>query len=394
MLFGASLAGMIGNTGLLSVLPALGRSLHLPDLLIATATSLSAFLFALANPYWARRVDSIGAKRCILISLVVFVLTMLVNGLLLTAASLGWVSSLVAFAGFVICRAIYGWCGAGSAPASQVYMAAITTVAERTGAMSFLASAIALGTILGPALSPLFILPLVGLSGPLYVYGLVGLATLWFIASKLPELPRHAAALDAGQTVQPPAVHTRLKWRDPRIFAWLMCGLMSNQVQALLSQALTFYVIDLSGRAPAQAQSQVGLVLMTGAVASLIGQWGIIPRFRVSPKSLVVWGALLSAAGCIGVVLAHGMLMLAITFGVASMGFSLSRPGYMAGASLAVGAQEQAAAAGMVGSLNGYVYILGPIVGMLLYGVWHPLPFLISAVALLGSAAYAFRALQ
>ena len=40
-------------------------------------------------------------------------------------------------------------------------------------------------------------------------------------------------------------------------------------------------------------------------MASLIGQWGIIPRFRVSPKSLVVWGAVLSAVGCIGVVLAH-----------------------------------------------------------------------------------------
>jgi hypothetical protein len=47
------MATALGNTGLLSVLPAIGRSIGIPDFMIAGVFSLSALLWAFAAPAWA-----------------------------------------------------------------------------------------------------------------------------------------------------------------------------------------------------------------------------------------------------------------------------------------------------------------------------------------------------
>ncbi len=59
-----------------------------------------------------------------------------------------------------------------------------------------------------------------------------------------------------------------------------------------------------------------------------------------------------------------------ITIGVAlaSLGFGLFRPGFTAGASLAVSRIEQGQSAGIVASVNGAAYIVAPALGVWLYG--------------------------
>ena len=63
------------------------------------------------------------------------------------------------------------------------------------------------------------------------------------------------------------------------------------------------------------------------------------------------------------------MHALAVAFGVASVGFGFVRPGFTAGASLAVGPEEQGIVAGRVTSVNGMVFVLGPSLGIGLYAV-------------------------
>src|SRR3546814_7829149 len=60
----------------------------------------------------------------------------------------------------------------------------------------------------------------------------------------------------------------------------------------------------------------------------------------------------------------HGIV---IGFALASLGFGLFRPGFTAGASLAVPRRDQGSLAGMTASINGSAYIVSPAVGVLLY---------------------------
>jgi hypothetical protein len=115
--------------------------------------------------------------------------------------------------------------------------------------------------------------------------------------------------------------------------------------------------------------------MMAGAVATLGAQWGLIPRLKLNPRALILWGALIAAAGLIGTMLSNELYGITIWFAVASWGFGFTRPGFTAGASLAVPLAEQGAVAGVITSANGISYVLAPGIGILLYGWHHDLPF-------------------
>jgi len=252
LMFSVMLTVAIGNTGLQSVLPAIGRTLKLPDTLVALAFSLSAVLWATCAPFWARRMRPRHARRFVLIGLSGFVGALAVCGLALTAGVCGWLSAAASFGLFIVGRGIYGAIGSASPPAAQTIVVASTARDQRTAALSMLASAFGLGTIIGPALTPFFILPVVG---------------------------------------------------------------------------------------------------------------------------------------------ATDLHMLAIAFAIASLGFGFLRPGYTAGASLAVSEGEQAVVAGQLTSINGVVLLFGPFVGIGLYQFHQAAPYLLSAAVLAAMAPYAARAL-
>jgi MFS family permease len=76
ILFGVSVATAMGNTGMLSVLPAIGRQIGIPDALVAGIFSLSAVLWAITSPLWARQSDLRGRKPLILLGLTGFCVSM------------------------------------------------------------------------------------------------------------------------------------------------------------------------------------------------------------------------------------------------------------------------------------------------------------------------------
>ena len=127
---------------------------------------------------------------------------------------------------------------------------------------------------------------------------------------------------------------------------------------------------------------------MAGAGAALLAQWGVIPRLGLTPRAMMLWGSLVSAVGCLLIAVSGSLHALAVSFAFASLGFGMTRPGFTAGASLAVGSREQGLVAGRVTSVNGAVYVLGPSVGILLYEIAPPLPYLVAAAALAFTAAY------
>jgi MFS family permease len=116
-------------------------------------------------------------------------------------------------------------------------------------------------------------------------------------------------------------------------------------------------------------------------------QWGLIPRLGLGPRALILWGAIIAAAGLVGTMLSHDLYGMTIGFALASLGFGFTRPGFTAGASLAVPMSEQGAVAGVITSANGISYVLAPTIGIGLYGLNHDLPFAVFALLLVGLAA-------
>lgn len=408
LLFIVMLTIAAGNTALQSVLPALGRSLGVPDNAVAVAFSVSALVWVISAPYWASRSDRQGRRKMVLLGMFGFCSSVFLCGVFLAAGILGWLSPLLAFGCFVIARALYGAFGAAAPPAAQAIVAAGTSHAERTRALTLLASAFGLGTILGPALAPFFVLPVVGLAGPAFVFSIFGVAILLLAARLLPEDGPEAARGAAtsypsiggeptGASIRAATADDRgkpMKLTDPRIWPWMLVGLVAGHAQAMTGQTIGFLIIDRLHLPAVQAAAETGVVLMVGAGASLLAQWGIIPNLRLNPRQLALSGAVISAAGCVLTGFAHSLHMLAVAYGLASLGFGFIRPGFTAGASLAVGMDEQGAVAGRTTSVNGAVFVLGPSIGVGLYQFWGSLPYLAAAAGLLLMLPYLWTRLE
>jgi hypothetical protein len=188
----------------------------------------------------------------------------------------------------------------------------------------------------------------------------------------------------------------RVKLTDARIWPWMLVGLVMGHAQAMAGQAIAFLVIDRLYLSPTTIVSQqtIGLVLTSGAGAALLVQWGVIPQLNLKPRALVLVGLGLATVGCAMIGAAGSLYGIAMAFAVTSAGFGFARPGYTAGSSLAVGAELQGVVAGRVTSVNGASFVLGPSIGIGLYEIWPPLPYLAASGACALLMVYAWRTLK
>lgn len=181
---------------------------------------------------------------------------------------------------------------------------------------------------------------------------------------------------------------------DPRVRAWMIAGLVIGHAQAMTGQAIGFLIIDRLGVTPLEALEPTGLVLMMGAGSALLAQWGLIPLLDLRPRALVLTGAALAAAGCVAIGTATSLYGIALGYALAALGFGFARPGFTAGSSLAVGPEAQGSVAGKVTSVNGAAFVLGPSIGVGLYELWRPLPYLGAAGGLAALLGYAWLTLR
>src|SRR3546814_7452060 len=74
---------------------------------------------------------------------------------------------------------------------------------------------------------------------------------------------------------------------------------------------------------PDEAAALTGIVLMAGAFATLLAQWGLIPLLHMSPRTAVLLGAALGALGAVMTGLSQNLHGIVIGFALASLGFGL-----------------------------------------------------------------------
>jgi MFS family permease len=389
ILFAVSLIAAAGNMALQSVLPAIGREFGLSDTLVAGAFAISALMWTVASPFWARLSDTLGRKRVMMIGLAGFVVSMSGFGLAATSGLEQWLGAGLAFVMMGVARTVYGVFGSAAPIASQAYVADRTTPEQRTQAMSLLASAQGLGTVIGPALAPFFVLPMIGLAGPMYAFALFGLLALVVVWRRLPSgevvrIPSPSGHRgDAGKGL----------WKDPRIRGYLLYGLFVTGAQAANISVLGFHIIDelsAAGIAAREAQPFIGIAMLAGAAATLMAQWGLIPLLRLQPADLMRWGAALALVGNLMSIASPGFYGVVVGYAVVSMGIGFARPGFIAGSSLSVEPHEQGAIAGLMMSLAGLSFLAPPVIGVALYELAEPAPFIANAILLAAATALCF----
>ena len=419
LLFLVMLVTAAGNTAMQSVMPSIGTRLQVPDFWISLAYSWSAVLWMVMAPFWARRSDQRGRKAMMAIGLIGFTLSFALCGLILLGGLHGVYGTTATLLLFAAARSLYGGFGSAAPPAVQAYVASRTGRAERTQALSLISSSFGLGTVLGPALAPFLILPFVGLASPFFSFAIIAVIVLIALRLRLPDdtpsfagrgevmaapfsassNPRRVVDHPDGDTDEPASADPlkgepgRLRWRDPRLRAWLTVGLLGGHAQAMLLGIMGFLLLDRLGlrATPEAGAGPVGMVLMVGAGATLLAQWGLIPVLHLGPRSATIWGMAISLVGTAVVAAGADLHTLAAGFALASLGFGLFRPGFTAGASLAVSRAEQGQSAGVVAAVNGAAYIVAPAIAVWIYNHWEWLAFSIVAALMLATLIVAWR---
>ena len=226
-------------------------------------------------------------------------------------------------------------------------------------------------------------MPGVGLAGPAYFFAAIGfvvLAATWrWLPDDTPGSAAHGAVTSypsiggnlTGASVTAATAdrsNERVALTDPRIWPWMLIGLVMGHAQAMVGQAIAFLAIDRLSLEPTTILSQqtISIILTAGAGAALLVQWGVIPQMNMKPRALVLVGLVLAAIGSAMIGSATSLFGMATAFAIACAGF---------------------------GFVNGASFVLGPSIGIGLYEIWQPLPYLVSAVACAVLAGYAWRVL-
>jgi hypothetical protein len=366
----------IGNIGLVSVMPTIGRMLHIPDFLVAGIFSLSALTWAVSSPFWVSRIGRSGPDAYIRAGLVGFILSMGGCALSVELGLLALLSPLATFACFALLRSVYGLLGSAAATATQALVAAQTEGAGRTRAITGLAGALSLGTIVGPAIAPAMMIDPVGPLGPMLGFALLGVLALAGTYVFLPGARSERAVVSVGGD----SASLAQVWCRTAAGRHLSFGLLLCSAQAINLYTIGFVIIDRTAGGAMTAQQWIGLAMTAGAIAALAAQWGLVRLLSLSPMPMMRAGAALACVGNVVAVCDRGVWAAMLGFAIASFGYGLARPGFSAAASLAGSAKEQIGIASAITLIAGASITLPPILASMAYQGWRPAPFAIAAL--------------
>ena len=356
-------------------MPAIGRTLDIPDYLIACVFSFSALIWAVSSPFWVRQVSRRGPALFIRAGILAFILSMGGFALGIELGQLGWVAPFGIFLIFFILRAAFGLLGSSSATAVMSLVTLNAQGADRTRILTELQGANNLGSVIGPAVAPFLIVAPLGLIGPILGFSLFG--ALAFLSSFV--FLRRQPKPPAEETADAPATSMSSVWRRKEIGRHLTFGMVISSAQAINLYMIGFVLIDRMPGDALAAQSQIALAMTGGAIAALVAQFGVSRVIRISPKLMMFLGTVFALAGNL-LALAHpGAYVATLGFLMASFGYGLARPGYAAAASLSGLREDQVAIASAVSMIAGASIAVPPIIAAAAYQIWSPTPFALPA---------------
>lgn len=398
---------LLGFGVVIPILPYYVRSFGVSDVYIGLlAASYSLMQFA-AAPYLGRLSDERGRRPVMMLSLVGSVLAWTVFGMAGEFATL--TGTVAGVAALFVSRMVAGAMG-GNIAAANAYIADVTPVERRTGALGLLGASFSLGFIFGPALGglaasepvvtaasgvfPAFV-PATQYSLPSFLAAGLSLVSLGFAALFLQEPSRHREA-SVRRTI---AQQFRESLADPTlrglVLAFFLVSLAFSGIQVMfIPFAADFYGYDAT---------QVALFLTYIGVLGALNQGVLVGRL-----SRVVPPPRLAVAGAVGLFGALAMLPFSPELGRAllpqilgpawltpelgwllvvglllSLGNGLLNVSLSTLVSVGAGAESQGSAFGVTQGAGSLGRTVGPPVMGVLYVLAYWSPFIAGAAILL-----------
>lgn len=376
-LFLALMANAAGQSFLLVVLPPLGRRLGFTDIQTGTILSASAVLLMIAAPIWGYLSERIGRRPVIMVALAGAMLAPLAFGFIVARRLDGMMSAILALYLFAAARSAQTLLSGGLLPASQAYVADITTPEARAGGMGVLGAAYGLGAIIGSALAwrigggdaALAFLLVSGLAG-------LALTSVTLLASE----PRHH---------DPRAVVPATDLNLSQIWPFFAITLVSISAHSIVQQTVALRLQDAFGFTSDASIAKAGLALMGTALAMIIVQGVVLRMLALKPEALLRAGALLAAVALLLATFARSYTELFGALVLLGAALGLMLPGNLASLSLRAGVDAQGKAAGFNVVGQGMGLAIGPLAGAALYQISPQIPFLAAALLLIVALALA-----
>jgi MFS family permease len=364
----ALMATAMGQSLVFAILAPLGREVALGELQITSIIALSALIFGLAAPRWGRFSDRIGRKPIIITGLIGYTVGTALFTSVFYAGLTGLLSGVALYTILLVTRCSQSVVMSATGPAAMAYAADHTSRDQRTKTMARLGTANSMGTIIGPAVSGA--LATFGLLAPLYfAAGLAAVAAI-VVWRKLPVTP---AAQLTSRTVT-----AKLRYTDRRIALLLVTAVGIFIGFSAIQQTLGFQLQDKLQLSGIETAQMTGAALMVSALCTFVMQLTVMQRAQLKPTQFIRIGLLSMIIGAAFVSGFETFMALAIGMAFLGTGLALCMPSISAGASLAVTASEQGAAAGLVSSCPAIGFAVGPIVAGGLYQIHSPLAPLFS----------------
>jgi MFS transporter, DHA1 family, multidrug resistance protein len=405
VLYLAMLSVGMGQTVIYAVMPALGRELGLDTiqlwlpfldqswqpgkLAITSLSAMTALVFALVAPYWGRKSDMLGRKSVILIGLFGYTLGTLLFNVVAYAGFQGLITGGMLWLLLVLARVVHAAIMSATFPASNAYIIDVTPLADRAKGLGRMSAANQLGVLMGPVMAAAvvagFLMPLIIQASITFICALL----VYYFLPESRELNLQSAdGVSKNNRLKDKKTSIKLSFFDPRYQFILPIGLVLYTMQGMVQQTLGFYCEDVLGMSRMSSVQFYATAMMFSSLAMIAAQLFIVQRSSLSCSTLIRCGLPFCALGY--AVIAFTATQLGLLLGMAMFGFGvgLVMPGFSAAASYTVDSREQGNLSGLIGSIAGMGFVIGPLMGGAMYNVYLSGPCLLAAIILSFLAVY------
>lgn len=358
------------------LLAPLSRELLLTETQLGLVITVAAVALTVASPLWGRALDRWGVRAVLLGGLALATTGLL--GLAIVAAlgmhdGSGSIGPSGTFVLMLATRSVLFGAGVAAVPVAVLAAAATGSEgeAERTRAVGFVGAAQGLSLVLGPAAGGA--LAVVSLLLPLWLAPvLTALVAVWVLATIKRVTRDGAVPVPTGRRIRP--------W-DGRILPLLGIGFLLYLSLSFVQVIIGFLVADRLHLDAQQTAGAVGIALFSTGLVLVGAQGALVPKLGWGPLRLVRVGVPGTIIGLAGLAVADQLWTITLALAVLALGLGLAMPGFSAGSTLVVAAEEQGTVAGLVTATIGLTFIVGPVAATALYEVNPVAPVLAGVLA-------------